>query len=120
MAAGDRRSRRTVSASREEDLDEDRDERSETLLSRFARGEDRALGMLIQRETPRILRRARARMKGRIRRRLGASDILQLLGLGATQGTEFVLSATGPDAEEVVSHLADLFANGFGLCGGPD
>jgi phosphotransferase system HPr (HPr) family protein len=49
-----------------------------------------------------------------------ASDILQLLGLGAAQGTELVLSAAGPDAEEVLSHLAELFANGFGLCGKSD
>lgn len=44
-----------------------------------------------------------------------ASDILQLLGLGAVQGTELALSASGPDAEEVLDKLVDLFADRFGL-----
>jgi phosphotransferase system HPr (HPr) family protein len=46
---------------------------------------------------------------------VNAGDILQLLGLGATQGTELVLSATGPDANEVLDHLAEMFANQFGV-----
>jgi phosphocarrier protein HPr len=45
-----------------------------------------------------------------------ASDILQLLSLGATHGTELTLTATGPDAEEVLETLAKQFENGFGLC----
>ena len=53
------------------------------------------------------------------RQSVDAADILQLLGLGATQGTELVLSATGPDADEVLDTLADLFADRFGLCGDP-
>lgn len=46
---------------------------------------------------------------------VNAGDILQLLTLGATQGTELVLSAKGPDAEQVLAALAELFAQGFGL-----
>jgi phosphocarrier protein HPr len=46
-----------------------------------------------------------------------AGDILQLLGMGANQGTELVFNATGPDAEEVLNQLAELFAGRFGLCG---
>ena len=48
-----------------------------------------------------------------------AADILQLLSLGVTQGTELDLSATGPDAEEVLDALAAQFADRFGLFGGP-
>ena len=48
-----------------------------------------------------------------------ASDILQLLSLGATHGTELTLTATGPDAEEVLEALAVQFADGFGLCDKP-
>jgi phosphotransferase system HPr (HPr) family protein len=47
-----------------------------------------------------------------------AGDILQLLSMGATRGTELVLSATGPDAEQVIDALAAQFADGFGLCDG--
>lgn len=46
---------------------------------------------------------------------VNAGDILQVLGLGATQGTELVLSAAGPDADEVLDRLADMFANQFGV-----
>ena len=67
------------------------------------------------------VRRFRSKVEVRTpRQSVDAGDILQLLGLGATQGTELLLSATGPDAEEVVNHLAELFADGFGLCGEPD
>jgi phosphotransferase system HPr (HPr) family protein len=51
------------------------------------------------------------------RQSVDAADILQLLGLGAVQGTELVLSASGPDAKEVVDRLAEQFANCFGVCG---
>jgi phosphocarrier protein HPr len=54
------------------------------------------------------------------RQAVDAGDILQLLGLGAVQGTELTLSATGPDAESVLDQLVHLFANRFGLCGEPD
>jgi len=42
-----------------------------------------------------------------------AASILDLMSLGATQGTELVLSAKGPDAEEALNALARLFANEF-------
>ena len=44
-----------------------------------------------------------------------ARDILQLLSLGAVQGTELTFTATGPDADEVLDELAELFASRFGL-----
>ena len=44
-----------------------------------------------------------------------AGDILQLLSLGATVGSELVLSAKGPDAQQVLDELARLFADNFGL-----
>jgi phosphotransferase system HPr (HPr) family protein len=53
------------------------------------------------------------------RQSVDAGDILQILGLGAVQGTQLELSATGPDAKEVLHKLGDLFANSFGLCGEP-
>lgn len=38
-----------------------------------------------------------------------AASILDLLSLGATQGTELVLSASGPQAEEALNALGHLF-----------
>jgi phosphotransferase system HPr (HPr) family protein len=52
------------------------------------------------------------------RQTVDAGEILQLLSLGATRGTELVLSATGPDAEQVLDRLVDQFTNCFGLCDG--
>ena len=37
-----------------------------------------------------------------------AKSILQVLGLGATGGTELLLSASGDDAAEAVASLAEL------------
>lgn len=49
------------------------------------------------------------------RQAIDASDILQVLGLGAPQGTELVLRATGPDAESVLDRLAGMFEDRFGV-----
>ena len=66
------------------------------------------------------VRRSQSKVQVRTpRQTVDASDILQLLGLGAEQGTELVFSAAGPDAEQVLNQLADLFTNCFGLCGEP-
>jgi len=54
------------------------------------------------------------------RETVNAGDILQLLGLGAVQGTKLTFTATGPDAQQVLDTLADLFEHRFGLCGDPD
>jgi phosphotransferase system HPr (HPr) family protein len=43
-------------------------------------------------------------------RRADAKSILQVLGLGATGGTELALSASGDDAAEAVERLAALVA----------
>jgi len=51
---------------------------SAELLSRFADGDDSALGELFERETPRILNRMRSHLPRDLRPRLGASDLLQL------------------------------------------
>ena len=67
------------------------------------------------------VRRSQSKVEVRTpRQAVDAGDILQLLGLGAVQGTELVLSATGPDAESVLDQLVQLFASRFGLCGEPD
>ena len=44
-----------------------------------------------------------------------ASSVLDLLTLAATQGTELVISATGPEAAELMEALVRLFADEFGV-----
>jgi phosphocarrier protein HPr len=46
-------------------------------------------------------------------RRVEASSIMDLLTLGAAQGTELVLEAEGDDAQEAVEALAKLVESGF-------
>lgn len=45
--------------------------------------------------------------------RYNGKSILALLTLAAEQGTELVLQADGPDAEEALVALAELFGRGF-------
>jgi phosphocarrier protein HPr len=45
--------------------------------------------------------------------RVDARSIMDLLTLGALQGTELVLEAEGDDAEQAVETLATLVENGF-------
>ncbi len=45
--------------------------------------------------------------------RVEARSIMDLLTLGAAKGTELVLEADGPDAQEAVDALAKLVAEGF-------
>lgn len=47
------------------------------------------------------------------RQRAKASEMLQLVSLGASRGTEITLEAAGPDAEAALEALAGLFAAGF-------
>lgn len=44
-----------------------------------------------------------------------AGSVLQLLSLGAGPGRQLTLTADGPDAEQVLDELVQLFANDFGL-----
>jgi len=44
-----------------------------------------------------------------------AGSVLQLLSLGAGQGRQLELTATGPDADRVLDELVRLFANNFDL-----
>jgi phosphocarrier protein HPr len=46
-------------------------------------------------------------------RRVEASSIMDLLTLGAAQGTELILEAEGPDAEQAVEALTKLVESGF-------
>jgi phosphotransferase system HPr (HPr) family protein len=46
-------------------------------------------------------------------RRVEARSIIELLTLGAVQGTELVLEAEGQDAEQAVEALAKLVESGF-------
>lgn len=48
-----------------------------------------------------------------------AKSILSLLTLGAAQGTELKLQASGPDASEAVAAVKDLFGQGFNELGEP-
>lgn len=44
-----------------------------------------------------------------------ATNMMGLISLGAPQGTELLLSATGPQSQEALDALAGLFANQFGV-----
>jgi phosphocarrier protein HPr len=46
-------------------------------------------------------------------RRVDGKSIIDLLTMGATQGTELVVEATGNDAAEAVEALANLVESGF-------
>lgn len=46
--------------------------------------------------------------------RVEATDVLQLLTLGAAEGEELKVEAVGPDAEAVLDLLEPLFAGRFG------
>lgn len=46
-------------------------------------------------------------------RRVEATSIIDVLTLGAAQGTELVLEAVGDDAQEAVEALARLVEDGF-------
>ena len=62
------------------------------------------------------VRRFKSTVEVRAKRQtVDAGQIIELLSLGATQGTELLLTAKGPDAAEVLSALARQFADGFGL-----
>ena len=45
--------------------------------------------------------------------RVEAKSIMNLLTLGAAQGTELVIEAEGSDAQEAVDALAEVFEKGF-------
>ena len=46
--------------------------------------------------------------------RIDGKSILDILTLGAPQGTNLVIEAEGPDAESALEALATLFASNFG------
>ena len=46
-------------------------------------------------------------------RRVDGKSIIELLTMGATQGTELVVEASGRDAAAAVEALAELVASGF-------
>jgi phosphotransferase system HPr (HPr) family protein len=46
-------------------------------------------------------------------RRIEARNMIDLLTLGATQGTQLTLEADGPDAQAAVDALANLVETGF-------
>ena len=45
--------------------------------------------------------------------RIDGKSVLSILTLGATKGTQLELEATGPDASDAISALADLMTSGF-------
>ena len=47
-------------------------------------------------------------------RRVNAKSIMGLLTLAAAQGTRLIVVANGPDAEEVITAVRELFESGFG------
>lgn len=48
-----------------------------------------------------------------------AKSILSLLTLGAAQGTELELQATGSDAADAIKAIGELFSQGFNEMGEP-
>jgi phosphotransferase system HPr (HPr) family protein len=48
-------------------------------------------------------------------READAGDILHIMSLGVPQGTEVLLSASGPDAEEALDALVRLITDNFGF-----
>ncbi|HTQ39444.1 MAG TPA: HPr family phosphocarrier protein [Pirellulales bacterium] len=46
--------------------------------------------------------------------RVDGKSILDLLTLAAMQGTQLEIEATGPDAQQALDALAELFAGNFG------
>lgn len=40
-------------------------------------------------------------------------SVMELMMLAATQGTEIEIMCSGPDAQDALSHLADLVSRGF-------
>jgi len=61
------------------------------------------------------VRRFRARVElVKDRHRVDGTDVLQIISLGAGQGHELVLEATGPEADAAVEALVQLFAGKFG------
>jgi phosphotransferase system HPr (HPr) family protein len=68
-----------------------------------------------------ICKRAR-RFESRIElakdgQRVSAADALEIVLLAAESGSQVMIEATGPDAEEAVEALTKLFADNFGLKG---
>ncbi|MHB8902335.1 MAG: HPr family phosphocarrier protein [Thermoguttaceae bacterium] len=49
------------------------------------------------------------------RQRVSTADPLEIVLLAAEQGSELVVEATGPDAEEALDAMARLFADRFGV-----
>jgi phosphocarrier protein HPr len=45
--------------------------------------------------------------------RVAAKSIMNMLTLGATQGTELVIEASGPDAQQAIDVLSTLVESGF-------
>lgn len=80
---------------------------SRDLLSRFASGDDSALGTLIQREAPRIVDRMRARLPGELRARMGGSDILQLTAVELVRMRERFANQGVGAFRQLVATLAD-------------
>lgn len=54
---------------------------SDELLRQFAAGDPAALGRLVERETPWLLKRLQRKLPARLRQRLGASDVVQATAL---------------------------------------
>jgi phosphocarrier protein len=52
--------------------------------------------------------------------RVDVKSVLAILTLGAGQGCQLVVEATGPDAADAVTAVADLVSSGFPGATGPD
>jgi phosphocarrier protein HPr len=70
--------------------------RAATLIAKLARGFEAKMELVKERQ------------------RVEATDVLQILSLGAAPGCELLLEATGSDAEQALDAMVQLFAEKFG------
>lgn len=47
--------------------------------------------------------------------KVNACSILDLITLGASQGTSLIIHASGPDEQEVIAEITEYFENGGGI-----
>ena len=81
---------------------------SKELLSAFAEGDDSALGKLVENESPRLLKRIEARIPEHLRRRVGASDILQLTVVDLISVRQRFENQGVPAFRKMLARMADL------------
>lgn len=86
----------------------DVDPESSHLLTRFAEGDDSALGRLVDREAPRLLRHIERQIPKDMKRRIGASDIVQLTAIDLMRVRERFENQGVPAFRKMLSTMANF------------